>query len=769
MTPARIYPLTLPFLFRSRPRLISAVLALVSIGLFASLLPQTSFVSQSSGHFVDAIGPVWPDQSVEQDLGHVEAISEVRIWARARFDRGEAPIVASLFQGQAEEPVRQLRFNIAPSNVLVSHILVFPPHNVAPGEKLSLQLWVSPRRENSLFFGTSERGTGPPAVVNRQPTGRGPLAYEVIWRGTGWQAALEGSRTDLARLAGALAAAALAAAITVLLHPFVRRTLRNGSGRRRAAFETLAGPFRRTLQRTRVSERTPRQHTEAPATLRSLYVFPWLIPAFAILHYLSNNLLLFRVSESIAVFVVTMAVVTVSFVAFRIIFKRAAVAAMITGLLGIAFFSYGHIYLTLGQHADDRYLLGIGLPIVLGLVMLVTRRPEPARKIGTILNFASLALVAVSTYPIVYFSLSSASSLESSELSQEFAGLDERVAEAKAQFSGDELPDIYYIILDEYPRNGSPPEFDNSEFVQELESRGFYVASQARSNYLESFFSIPSSLNVQYVGEDHKRDEQESQQLVEMGDNHALGQILKLLEYKYIHISSGYIVSNTSRNADLLVDFAPAGRLLSRPEIGNPFSNEEATRLSSRFTNTFLRTTAAKPFLSHEFNTDHDGPYEWTHPFRTLAWLDFMKDVAGINGPKFVFAHLLKPHDPHSFDKHGNITFDFQGWPDDHDPTVPGAFYAQLIWLNGQILEVIDAILDDYDEPPIIVIAGDHGHERHNPAISNDILTAFLLPDGGESALYPSITSVNTFRVILDYYFGFNLGLLEDRVYHLGG
>ena len=84
------------------------------------------------------------------------------------------------------------------------------------------------------------------------------------------------------------------------------------------------------------------------------------------------------------------------------------------------------------------------------------------------------------------------------------------------------------------------------------------------------------------------------------------------------------------------------------------------------------------------------------------------------------------------------------------------------------MLEVIDAILDDYDEPPIIVIAGDHGHERHNPAISNEILAAFLLPDGGASAVYPSITSVNHFRAILDYYFGLNLGLLEDRVYNSG-
>lgn len=76
----------------SRLRLISAVLALVSVGLLLSLLPHTSFVSHGADDIVDAVGPVWPDQSVEQlmDKG-LEVVSDVRIWAAAESDRGEAP------------------------------------------------------------------------------------------------------------------------------------------------------------------------------------------------------------------------------------------------------------------------------------------------------------------------------------------------------------------------------------------------------------------------------------------------------------------------------------------------------------------------------------------------------------------------------------------------------------------------------------------------------------------------------------------------------
>ncbi len=190
------------------------------MGLFASLLPQTSFVSRSSGEVVDAIGPVWPSFAVEQVLDDVDIISEVRIWAAAGFDRGEAPIAASLLRQADREPVRQYQARIRSSKVLLPYVLVFPPYEPTPGEKLVLQLWVSTERENSAIFGTTKllEHLPPPTLAGR-PTDQGPLAYEVIWRGTGWQAALEGSTPDLARLAGALAGTTLAVALALLSYP----------------------------------------------------------------------------------------------------------------------------------------------------------------------------------------------------------------------------------------------------------------------------------------------------------------------------------------------------------------------------------------------------------------------------------------------------------------------------------------------------------------------------------------------------------------------
>ena len=45
-------------------------------------------------------------------------------------------------------------------------------------------------------------------------------------------------------------------------------------------------------------------------------------------------------------------------------------------------------------------------------------------------------------------------------------------------------------------------------------------------------------------------------------------------------------------------------------------------------------------------------------------------------------------------------------------------------------------------------------------------MNAYLLPGGGDETLHQSITPVNTFRLILDYYFGATYELLEDRSYY---
>lgn len=757
-------------------RLGSAIFALVSLGLLLSLLPRTSFTARAAGDVVDAVGPVWPEQSIEQVMdGRPGVVSEIRIWGAAGVGRGEAPVVAGLLRGPDREVVRQDRITIKPSHLLQPYVLEFPPYHPAPGETLILQLWVSPQRSNGAIFGTTEPGgdRGGP-TLNLNPTEQGPLAYEVIWRGDGWRAALEGSRLDLGRLAGGVASAILA----VLLGSGVVRRLGTVPGLWRAAVVVVGRPV---VGKLRLSRRWPTARGrpgEPGSKRRVIYVFPWLIPAFAILHFLSNNLILLRAYEAIVPSAVILGCVTIAFFALRVILGGAAPAALFTGLLGIAFFSYGHIYVADWDQPDRRLLLGLGVPLFVGLGILLRGQVEFSHRIGRVLNFASIVLIIFPIYQLAHVIITT--TLQDDQNRSVLANplsLDERLSDLKATIPPEELRDIYYIILDGYPRSGSPASFDNSAFVEELESRGFYVDPNARSNYTCSEWSITSSLNMSYLGIENTCDESlvEAHEIYNVTMDHALGRFLTGLGYNYIHVSSGWPMTVTNRNATQIVDFTPEGRVSLEYVDHDPSSQyryvwSRAFSLSNRFMGEFVKTTLIKAFRRlSQFESEDRYAYSYSDPYRALAWLDYMKSVGASESPKFVFTHLIKPHDPYSFDQYGNIAPD-DSWSDDHDPSVQSAFHGQVIWLNARMLETIDAILSGYERAPIIVIMSDHGREHCKYlAMCHDILATYLLPEGANESVYAGMTSVNSFRMILNGYFDLGLERLEDQIFLSAG
>ena len=676
-------------------------------------------------------------------------------------------MVAALLRGPDRELVRQTTVKIQASKLLQPYVLAFAPYSPDSAEELTLQLWVSDKRDNHAIFGTVEldaQTEGP--TVNRNPTDQGPLAYETIWRGDGWRAALEGSWLDRLRLALSF----LTSVGAILLTPPLARRLPQLTQKSNDATANIVAPIYRRLRNARIELR-PR-HSEDRTTLRGrgIYFFPWLIPLFAILHYIGENLILIRAYESIMLGVLIMGIVTVVFIVFLAILRTAAGAAVFTGFLGIIFFSYGHIYSD-GHPPDDRYLLSIGIPLVIGAVLLFRYQPTIARPLAHSMNLASVILILLAVYQIGQVLFTGRLQQEPDKVFlRDFPGIDDRISQARASAESIDLPDIYFLILDEYPRHASPESFDNSQFVEDLESRGFHVDPHARSNYTTSAWSISSVLNMTYTDDyiPYAKTQERLYQIYNAAIDHNLGRIMRALGYKYVHVSSGWYLTESNPRADMIVSFGPQGRITSGAHDEDPCLIERILSLSNRFTDGFLETTAAsRVWTSDPRPQKHPCTYHWSHPDQTLEAIEFIKNSASISGPKFVFAHLIKPHGPYSFDQHGNISPVPQGWNDDHDPTVPGAFYGQLIWLNERIIEVIDGILEGSERPPIMVIVGDHGYERGDSSkIANNILAAYLLPSGGVSAIYPGITLVNSFRAILNWHFDLDLEILRDRVRH---
>jgi hypothetical protein len=162
---------------------------------------------------------------------------------------------------------------------------------------------------------------------------------------------------------------------------------------------------------------------------------------------------------------------------------------------------------------------------------------------------------------------------------------------------------------------------------------------------------------------------------------------------------------------------------------------------------------------------------------------DNLPSVIPSNQPKFVFAHINAPHPPFVFKPNGEannpdmayIATDGNSYTEISGQKVYVEQYRdQVIYLNQRIQEVINLILNTSGSNSIIIIQGDHGpgsrlkwnsREETNLQERMSIINAYYFPDLDYTQLYPGISPVNTFRIILDQYFGTDLGLLEDRSY----
>lgn len=87
----------------------------------------------------------------------------------------------------------------------------------------------------------------------------------------------------------------------------------------------------------------------------------------------------------------------------------------------------------------------------------------------------------------------------------------------------------------------------------------------------------------------------------------------------------------------------------------------------------------------------------------------------------------------------------------------------------------ISDILTKSKSSPIIIIQGDHGSgvegdwesiENSNLDERLSILNAYFFPNGNYDSLYPSITPVNSFRVVLNQFFDTDFDLLVDESYY---
>jgi hypothetical protein len=134
------------------------------------------------------------------------------------------------------------------------------------------------------------------------------------------------------------------------------------------------------------------------------------------------------------------------------------------------------------------------------------------------------------------------------------------------------------------------------------------------------------------------------------------------------------------------------------------------------------------------------------------------------NYPIFVYAHLPVPHFPYVFDENGKEI----GWFHYASHNNKSAYLRQIHGVNSLLIPFIDSLQAVSRRQSIIIIQGDHGF-RLLPGKDQylemfTIMNAYYFPDRNYSGISQAISPYNTFRVILNKYFGTKISLLPDTV-----
>jgi hypothetical protein len=453
-------------------------------------------------------------------------------------------------------------------------------------------------------------------------------------------------------------------------------------------------------------------------------------------------------------------------------------AALITSIGMILFFTYGHIYSLIQGVSVGPLLIGRTLVLVPLWVLMwgvwvwfVLRRIKKPQEFTRIFNLIALVLILLPLYTISSFAI---------QTQQVRRSYQSEVSPVSIDQLEENPPDVFYVILDMHARADvleAIYDYDLTWFIDALEERGFYVAGQSTSNYGSTLYSLSSSLNMKYInylGEIYAADADTKEPLLLLLKENKLFQVFKGFGYQTVAFETG-LYNTELKDADIYV----------KPTPEQIESAQVDWALNSFEENLVYTTLARVLFDLHVLENEEFTIKTIETPYR-LQRLNILNIISRIpdfsqgEDPHFVFAHIISPHPPYVFGPNGeeiqhDVPFSLAG-----PGRIKGGekeiqqYVDQLTYLDTLILQMIDKIIQRSDIQPIIIIQADHGPnaytsvdqlEKGNMKEQYAIFNAYYFPDGNYSLLYPSITPVNSFRAVLNTYFGGTYEFLPDKSY----
>lgn len=283
-------------------------------------------------------------------------------------------------------------------------------------------------------------------------------------------------------------------------------------------------------------------------------------------------------------------------------------------------------------------------------------------------------------------------------------------------------PNVYVVLLDGYPRADSLLEyfaFDNGPFLEALEDRGFEVAARSAGLYPSSIQVVPTMLQMRplrdLLGEEWDQSDAQHRLLW-----HYLNASPVTAGYEAAGYTTYSIISPAPamdmRNADVVME--------------SPW------------------------FSSFEWHLVDRGILRAVVPLRAMyraSILDafrYLKESVG-SSPRFVFAHILSPHDPYVFTADGGPAERCGAECTNHagppNPTLADRFIGQLRFINTRVIEAVDHIIEN-DPDATVILLSDHGLRR-DPADMDEWFRTLFAARGHD---FPDdVTTLDVFPTLL--------------------
>ncbi len=319
-------------------------------------------------------------------------------------------------------------------------------------------------------------------------------------------------------------------------------------------------------------------------------------------------------------------------------------------------------------------------------------------------------------------------------------------------------PDIYFILFDAMassksmlPLTGkSVTDLDNF-----LQQKGFYIVSDAASNYNFTLHSVSTTFNMEYLPSWIAPVMSDPKTYFWGGNSIKDNSLFRILSKEGYSIKSYQPIS-----------------------FDNPDWPADPYFLNLKTHHFFFKTLPGRIYRDifwnySKINMDIVKKYQFsllrkrqTEKKRLLDTTAYLvrKSCSATASPKFVYAHFMIPHDPYVFDSTGHL-LPVEQTIVQSDSHALSIYYGQYRYASSLVQSLVNYIQEHNKKNTVIIVAGDHGCKIENqqtlPYRFNNY-SAFYFPDRSYTMLYKNISPVNSFRVLLNKYFHANYSLLAD-------